>query len=862
MDSEKGTGRLQSDNRQAFKEWTEKRLQAIGVFGYQNGISQTEFAPFLSAVFDTFYARLPKAGICDAEVRLFQIASEAIPGYNGGNDGTLLKFQEDIEVHNRIQELAMEQRIPFVLHFLHGKDLEQTARIADRPATAVGFQLKDSLAFVAEGLGEDEQGIVKRIELATKSYSRIPFEMNEEKQVVEEEGPSSSALVKPVKPQAVDKKNKVLLIGASVFLAGVIGASFFLDDPNANVGQPQAEAEEGETVTAEMIEAWKEEYQEAKASSPEKLGMAQDVFENLRYVQEADQQLKWTFSKNNIEKLKDDPKEMEHQVNLLLLKIETPQTMLAMLPEMYLLHEEFVPMMEAYSLKTKELMYEGNQVLRQHEEELAGMTVNGELSPEKLMAQREGIPAEVKKLAGSIRERGLIIAKHPAKERFILRHNMESLYSNELMNTMMYDFNHLRYEPYFDEEGLLVPVMEMPYALSMLEQYVVHDDVSSEKFQEYAYMFQHSFWLLMKGDDNQQVFDENGKVKEAYQLAWKELGQQTLNPLIFVMLPIIEEMEESGWTESESYELLEYESIMEAVELEKEGELAAKLPNGDVKVEKQQVQAEEFFAQPIENLYAAFSAGYDEKLLKGASPLDVFRVFQFANQKKDIETMWHLMDDRKMPLEEYKLSWRQQPSFAEDIRWMEVAEENVNRIGKLLFVYPHISYIDEESIVSYHPELVMGEKGIWKVKSHLFERYEEAGALEAFKAKVERLYTAYSAGLDDGVIAAASPGEVGGLYLLAAEKKNFEMLKALSLGGQEQSPEIIEAQLKARGIAGLSAVGTLHFFNDPSYMMEQEMSTGSLWFSNTSDEGAGTYGSQLGMSKTPGGWRLEDLSMY
>lgn len=859
MEQEEIFQKAQAGDRLAYKEWTEEWFKTIGIFGYQNGVSEASSAKYITAVFETFYSQMPKVRMHEAEICLFQIASSSTPRFRADSAGALLKFEEDIEAHRLLQDMEEKQRIPFILYYLHGKQMEEIALIVGEGGQEISETLNGSLASLTNKLGLDsESGTLKRLELLKKSYSRILFELEEAKPV-EEEMPIP--LKAEAKPAGADKKSKVLLWSAGVFLAGVIGASFFMDDPNSNIASPVAEAEESDTVTASMVEAWKEQYKKAKESSPERLGVNPEVFNELVYVKKADQQMKRTFSENNIEKLKNDPKQMQHEVNLLLLKIETPKEMLTMLPELYLISDELIPVMDGYANKTTELIHEGDQVLKEHESLLAEMTVNGEMSPKKLLAQPEGVPEEVKNLVSSISERGLTIAKHPTDDRFILRNNMDTLYMNDQLN-VMYDFNLLRHVPHFDDEGLLVPVQEMAFALSMLELILLEDEVSSGKFEEYAHVFQHSLWLLMKGDENQQVFDEEGIVKEPYQLAWKELGQQTRNPLIYVMLPIIEEMEASGWTESASLDQLEYSTIMDALMLEKNGELAKKLPNDDVKIETQRVMAEDFFTPYIEELYFSFTAEFDKNLLKEVSPLDVYRMFQFANQQKNPEVMWHLMDENKPPFEEYKAGWRQQPHFAEEIRWMEISEDALNRFGKMLIVYPYISYLEEETIMSYQPELVMAKNHIWEVKSHLYEHYESAGAAGPFKEEVERLYAAFSSGLDDSALAAASPGEVGALFLLAVEKKNFDMVKALTLGEQKQPTDIMEAQLAARGVVGLSAIGILKFFSDPSHMMPNEMSSSSLWFKDASTNDSGIYGSQLSMVKTPEGWRMEDLSMY
>lgn len=843
----------------------QKWWKPIAAFGYQNGVSEERVPFYTAAVFEKGFFKGADFESEEEGNRLFQIAAGLLASYRTNSDGSLLKFKEDKEVHDWIQELTSTQRLALVLFYFHGKSAQEIAALIDEEPEAVNNSLSQSIMALTGQLAlENEHMTIKRLELANKSYLRIPFEIPEETEHKEELQAQETDLPTPaqIKPAtAPTKKNKVFLVSAGIFLAGVIGATFLMEDPNSNTASTVAEAEDSDIVTDAMIDAWKEEYEKARESSPKRLGVDPETFDNFDYVKAADQQKNWTFSENTIQKLRDDPKEMQREVDLLLLKIETPKEMLAKLPSLFLMSDELEPVIENYENKTTELIYDGDQILREHEAELADLKVNGEISPEKLLMEQEDVPKKVKKLIDSLPERGLGTAKHPADTRFILRRNMEVLYPMDQLQSN-FGVEMLRFNPYFDEDGLLVPVEEMSYALPVTEYLLLEQEVGSEEFQKYAHVFQHSFWLLLKGDANQQVFDDKGVVKENYQRAWNEIAQGMENPLIFLLLPIVEEMEASGWTESISYDRLQYEDIINALLLEMEGQLAGKLPNGDITIEAEMVTAEEFFGAEIETLYTSFIIDYDRNRLKGASPLEVFRLFQYANQQKDPVTMWHLMSEGKPSLEEYTKFWRQQPDMSEQIRFVEITEESMQRRGRNLYIYPFINHLEEEPMMMYNPELVTTKDHIWEVTGHLYERYDLPEEGSAYKSEVEKLYAAFAPDFDDAKISSASPGEIGGMFLLAAEKKNYEMVKALSAGTEEPPVNIIEAQLASRGVPAFSEATIIKFFNEPVHGDAKDFSVGSLWFQGAEDGSAEMFPNQINMVKTPAGWRMEDLTTY
>lgn len=842
-----------------------KWWSSVAAFGYQNGVPEEQVPSYTEAVFGEFSLKDTDLEPEEEGNPLFQFAAGLLASYRTGSDGSLLKFEEDKEIHGWVQELEATQRLTLVLFYFHGKSAEEIAILVGKELEAVKKSLSESVMTLKRQLAmENESMVKKRLELANKSYLRIPFEIPEEGELDEGHAALENDVLMPAqtKPAAApNKKTKVFLITAGIFLAGVVGATFLMEDPNSNVASPVVEAEESDIVTDAMIDAWKEEYEKARESSPERLGVEPEVFNTFEYVKKADQQKKWTFSENTIEKLRDDPKEMQREVDLLLLKIETPKGMLAKLPGLFLMSDELEPVIEDYEYKTTELIYEGDQILREYAPELADVKMNGEISPEKLLMEQENVPEPVRKLIDSLTERGLSAAKHPADDRFILRRNMEVLYPVDQMQGN-FGVEALRFAPYFDEDGLLVSVEEMSYALPMLEYLLIEQEIGSENFQKYAHVFQHSFWLLLKGDANQQVFDEKGVVKEKYRRVWNEIAQGMENSLIFLLLPIVEEMEASGWTESISYDRLQYEDIINALLLEMEGQLAEKLPNGDIKIEAEMVTAEEFYGAEIETLYTSFVIDYDRNRLKGASPLEVFRLFQYANQQKDPVTMWHLMSEGKPSLEEYTMFWRQQPNMAEQIDFVEISKESMQRRGGNLFIYPFINHLKEEPMMMYNPELVTKKDHVWEVTGHLYERYDLPEKGSAYESEVQKLYAAFAPDFDDAKISSASPGEIGGMFLLAAEKKNYEMVKALSVGTEEPPVNIIEAQLASRGVPAFSEATIIKFFNEPVQGDAKDFSVGSLWFQGPAEESGEMFPNQINMVRTPAGWRMENLTTY
>ncbi|MDN7247202.1 RNA polymerase sigma factor [Planococcus shenhongbingii] len=863
-----------SGDRAAFSKWCFANQLLIGRFGFQNGIPLAAASAYQGEVFRKIYTLLSDIQPEEAEKRLWQTAIKLLTGYREKTAESMeteaLRFEEDKETHEAIQGMDEQQRIPFLLVNFYGKSLWEVSGILGKPEQQIHESVIQAKAFLTHRLAlQNDVQIEKRLEFIEKSYARIPFSLSESDFSTNEqqEEIQIDAMDADGKRTAA-KRSTVLLAVAGIAMAGVVGASFLFDDPNPNINSP-ASVEADETVTAKMVEEWRAEFNDIRASSPARLGVDPEVYEQFAFVKEADALMKRTFKESNIEKMGNDKKKMQRQVDKLLLAIDTPNGMAMGVQDVFLTGEENLEFLYGYGAKTKELLISAEQVLVQHEEALAQVKFNGLLSAEKLMAQPKGLPVEVQGLLASLRERGLTVVKHPAEERFIVRRHPEALYSSDVMNqdyTANAYFNLLANDPYFDDKGLLLPSEHMAQILSHMELNLVEAKTSSKLYQEFAFIFQHSFFLLLKGTEDQTIFDSHGVVKEEYQLAWKTFSTQAGNPLLYLMLPIVEEMEASGWTSSKSYDNLAYEDIMEAMEMEKKGLLAEKLPNGDVVVEKELVEIEHYDFEAMAKLYKSFSAGHDKNLLIGLAPLDTLILYQYANQQEDPVTMWNLMEDEgaKPELEDYLRFWRKQPDFFAGMRWIEAGPENVHRIGKNLELFPYLNFFEENGPMQYMPGLVTSGKDLWLVKYHLYESYDLAEKGQSFTKKVESLYAEFSADLEEDILNVASPGEIGGMFLLAKEKDDVRTMSALYEDETQQAPEVLEAQIESRGVIGLSEANRVIFSMDSAnYGFIPNVETGILYFENQQPvESEPFNGNQLTMVKTEKGWKIGDLNMY
>lgn len=870
--------KAQKGDKASFGEWCRNQGSNIGQFGYQNGVPPGKLAEYQETVYRKFGKWLQKIEIEQAERKLYEQAIAVLISYNEtpSADGTekLLHFEEDLETHHVIQELPENNRLVFTLFYFHRKNEEEIARLTGRLLEEIGDELAKALEFLADALTlENSEQINKRIEFVGKSYKRIQVQHQEGDLFNEEleEVPETKHRDLEQKP-VLNRKVAALLAIASLFLIGIIGVSFVWNDENPKVtasADSDEKEEQSEVVTDKMVQDWVAEYTQIRETSPQRLGVEQEVYEELQYVKEADEMMKIAFSDETLEQVRNDPENMQQIVDNLFRQIETPRGMEQFLYKSPLLAEDLNAFFDSYALKTKELMELANDVLHQHQEELAGAAKSGELIPENLLADRDEYPQEVERLIGSIDEQMLTVAVHPTETRFIVRRNIEPLYGHSSLmgddgfgNTYLYA---LANEPYYDQSGLLMPVEMAAYHLGTMEMLLTEEDETSAIFKDYYDFLQNSFWMVLKGTENDPVFDSEGVVHEHYQRAWKSLVQYSSNTLIYAMLPIVEEMEASNWTESVHYDQLAYQDIMAVLQMERSGQLAEMLPNADLaNFENELVEMDGLDYSRVEGLYTAFAKSHDPTVIEGSSPTDIFLLYYYANSQKDAETMWHLLadDELKPDLKIYKSEWQQLPDIKEELQWIEVTTDSMFRVGRDLQLQFQYSSHSMEMIHAQPPVMVTSDHHVWLLKNRISENYTSVEEKAAYFKKAEQLYDVLSS-VDYGqALAEAKPGVIGAAYLLAAEQKNYTVMKKLTVQPERKPLDgEFEASAEERIYPILSEEEGYSFTSEYYQTMEGEVQ-GTFYVTVGAQDSASFSQEGFSMAKTAEGWKMTDLYFY
>ncbi|EGA91136.1 hypothetical protein GPDM_01575 [Planococcus donghaensis MPA1U2] len=858
--------KAQNGDDLAFNNWIEHKLPSFGRLAFQLGVSVSELPTFQRLCLLEFQKQLYQIEQNKAEVRLHQLMVEQLyqQKARAGNkeEPNVLGFTEDMELHRELQNLEIDQRIAIVFLYFHTASLSTTSGFIEKTEHQIEELVIAGMQILQEKLNLDQLQLKQRLSMLEKSYQRftppVPLAQENDNSTIEValEKSKSSPISQPVR-----KKTSFILGAAFLFLATVVGVSFAMNEQPIDSGK-STEQQQPETITDEKLAEWREQYEDIKKTSPGRLGISAEQYEKLDYVERADEEMELVFSKEKVNSLKNNPLEMEATVNRLLRKIETPQGMVEALSRHSMLAAETEEFLIDYSVKTDELRRYVDELLIKYQSELKGIVVMEQLSSEKLMAQSHNYPEEVHLVAKALAEYNLMIIPHPNKERFRAIRSVNPLYGQNLINSDPYAFQYLSWlagDPYMDDSGFLWSLEQVTEQLLSMEQALLEEGIDSSLFDAVDVAYQQVFWQLVKGSENTMIFDENGTVKLEYRDAWNRIASS--NPMAYIILPILKEMEASNWTASKSYDELEFHHLSDAVDMEKSGELANKLPNGNLAIEDELVDMKDFNYSRIKDLYNSFKTSYDLQLLAGVPPLDVLFMYHYANHIKDPKTQWYLIADSpfKPTLETYVQEWQPIPELTEKARWVELSAESFKqRIKEKVYIYPQVNMDEFEERMDL---LLVTEKDrIWQIDYRHFENYDLLDANQQFVQRVENLYQAFAIDYEQKHLENAKPGEIAGVFFKAVEHQDIPTVKQL-MPGLDMTDEELLSYFEMYNLRPLSELAQLTFKTHfaPFVSTGHEGSVEIEYEMNTHE---GLFQQHFFMEKTNKGWRMTAMNNY
>ena len=650
---------LLMDDFEALNKWMDIYSRKIERFAFQYGLS---LEAAFQVTLDTFVS-FNKAFENMDEVEsilpsLYKFAIEKMMRIQSIDPlfDDVFPFKEDAELHSEIINMDKKFRLPFILSSFHELDFEQIASILQSSPNDVEVNIQTAKSF----LGEDH--LEKRTEFLGKSYDRLPVLFKAEQ-----------IIGKTVPPEIKTEKFKPSkwLVATFVLLVSLFTLSFFL----SNKG-------ETEKIASSDFEI---RYKEERDKRQEMLMLESERFGKLKFIKEVDRRMGSLLAKEATS-LQEN---LEVEFLDILWEMKLPSEMLddAMLGSTMMENEdESIRFLGSYRNKVLEIisLYEG--ILWDYREDIENFEVERFINKaDQMMISSDEFPEELKNILNTMENQSIQLISNQNTGRIEVVH-----YGSERFGEILFGFHPnvhgyiamLVNEAYLNGGTMKSPIQEVFYYIFMMEEALAKVKKDKVLYPALQAEYVSLFYNIVKGSAAEDVFDGQGIIKIDYKDVWQRYSNMFgVQPSNYLMMPIVEEMEASGWRSSKSWDEFSKEKIEETLEIARNGELERVMYGERPVFEDDSITLpnEEFFSQ-VEQLYNEFKQSYDIHVFKGWSPLFTVGVYDYANEMEDPATMYHLLREgfdeysetgMTQSLEEYVESWHKGFSIFKDFDRVE-----------------------------------------------------------------------------------------------------------------------------------------------------------------------------------------------
>ena len=640
---------------QAYETWLEMYAKNIAQFAFQYGCTVDESSEVVTQTFRILFKKLE--GIANEPqliCLMYQIASEKLVDVELSETENL-QFEEDKLLHNKIIKLETGLKLCLILSKFHALSELEIASITGETQGVVQQNILEAKA----QLGEVQ--VEKQLSFLDKSYNRLKFQIDNA-QILQTFQMNDEIVHK--KKVKLPRRTFIPLFAGGIILIALVLFSV--------VNSPEYK----KNSAVKYIEKLKQTYEEELENTYIELGFEEESFNEIgehlgsSYLG-TQERLKFEMLIKRIERVLEEQgtinkKKIEVEFEELITDLETPAQMAESIFEEPLstdlkASEEFIQKYLAKYL-----------IINQHYHMLVydQAAVIGDIDFEQIENYRE----EFQPLLRAMEKQNIYLdtESHPG---YLIPQYKKGEFSDQLRASIHEDLSgyiamqeFLYQLPSSDDE--LDRLFEMEKSLFATSE-------GSEAYDMLAHTYTQLLSGIIKGREDDEVFDSDGKINQKLRSKWKEIAlTEGDSPSALIMQKIIAEMEENEWEVSEMYVFLDWTDIEQALSLAKKDDLASYHLVEKVYDENNyqwiQPSPKQAFEKLVALTYERYIEDYDVKVLEASNPITIFGMFYYANEKKDPKTMWYLQSRIFAPesLEAYVSNWQPEVLSLKDMDFL------------------------------------------------------------------------------------------------------------------------------------------------------------------------------------------------
>lgn len=674
----------------------------------------------------------------------------------------------------------------------------------------------------------DDRQFENRMQLLKKSYERVPSDFNLEDVLQKlDDNPIRKSHMDPTKSKKdryIQKASVWLVSLASVFILGIITATFLMNEDDQTSGE----------ISDEYIEQLKEEYSAEREKRREMLKMEEERFSDLGFVRWADQMIARITSEREIESYlkQGNPEQLKLDYEETIKSLMLPSEMVEEIKKAPNSDNETasIEFLTEYRSKIQSMQSVYNEILADYPEALEQNKADGQYNETLIMIASKGEPEEFRNMVETMTSQNLRVKVNEVNGLVSVELYKEDVNLFDALHTNTQQY----YSMMFEEPYLIGGILRYPLEVSVqrvkdMQKTLLNVEQDNNLYPVLENYFSDLFYELLKGSDQTRVFDENGVVKKEYQEAWYNLSSSSImDPTHYLMKPIIQEMEESGWTKSESYDQLKIDTIKNALVLMNESDL---LVTDTEFTDRTENLTDPAFWSDIETIYNEFKqSDYNLETIKGLHPIEALGLLEYGNKVEDPYIIFYLMDRTEMGpyandyIDDFTENWTKRLPLLSEVEELQFNSDTLNGDAHRIHSGIVNGLKNGETILSF--SMLYTEEEIWNLHlNYWFEdpsvhNEEETPINDDYMQRVHALYKNFAATKDEQLLRKAKPSEIVGLYFYTGELNDYETQYALLYQDDERLPAQ-EQYLKDVEKFGAEPIKFRDLFNSISFKTDE-----------------------------------------
>lgn len=876
--------RAQNGDTHAYGELMELLHRKVEKFVFQcgvnvediNGVTQEVFLNLYKSIGDFestyFTPRLYKIALNETrsygrrEKRSEEIENEKLSETSLSTrspQSRILVFDEDRELHEVILSLEEQHRNPLVLLYFHEIPVEQIGEILNISIEKVESRLlssKEQLKSIFE-ISEEKQ-LETNLKLLKKSYKRVPSKFNADELLQniiseEEDSKATQAVKKPTY-----SRQKLSVWAASlvfIFLIGILSASF-LAQSRDNGSQKELVAEENDS------EELKKSYEREKAIRREILGLTEDAFNQIEFVQMADQLFSFYFHPDKIDE--HGGQSIEERYNQVIESLKLPSEMIddVTVSRRHMQEQESMLFIDKLDMKVNQLLSYYNSLIDNHHELLNTAKMNGKLDATYLSTYRNELPQDLKSMINHAPQQGVGIQVSPDEKKYVAKFIMPDQWG------MMYEYIgdpavslfHLKQMAPFTFGGELVyPPQDAVSMLTHLEQVLLSTNHQNSLYAVMKSHYEDLAYTLIFGTSNTKVITD-GRVNEEFQFVWNNLRfNYGASPLKYFIRPVYESVSRNDWKVDETYNSLNFNDLQIAFSLAESGDLEAIMPKEDSGAITETVS---WPNAEVQQKVAGYIERDDYQVISqfvGMTPIESIVLFDYAQEmglqqiNHQLLSFGNFMSDGDF--ETVLNSWLNDKLLSEEATSLRYEDEKTfEKFGSFV---GSVDVMKGDSVLRSVP-IIRNHQGLWQIDmGSNYNRYSEPviDINEGSIQSIQDLYSRFKENYDHAILKDEGATTIAGIYLEAFTQGDLETQYELLNKGENtnvpprdefiSSPTGEEFDWKTRFISFESIQ-----IDDQDENQEYNV---TVWlYLNQVSNSDGEYRKAFQMRKTLDGWRV------